>query len=517
MSIRAPRRVCSIDTAFSDTNLLAAALGKPETWATWRIILKAAFGLTLDPDEAKAFAEVAGNRSPPTQRVRELWAIVGRRGGKSRIAAALAVFIACFCKHKLAKGEIGMALVLAASQAQARTVFSYVKGFLDASAVLRQEVAGSTAHEITLRNGIVIAVHSNSFRTVRGRTLICCICDEVSFWRDESSALPDVETYRAVLPSLATTNGMLIGISTPYRKLGLLHQKHRDHFGEASDDVLVVQGNTRAFNPTLGESVIAAQRAADPTSASSEWDAEFRADISSFLDDELIEAAVEHGRPLELPPRPTGFYKAFCDASGGTGNDSYTLSVAHKERNGDKEAFVIDLVRGTTGKFDPVEVTKVFAALCKDYRCSTVQGDAYAAQWVAGAWTKTGISYVRSELPKSQIYLECIPLFTRGLVRLPDHPKLLRELRLLERVAHRGGKESVDHPKNGHDDYANAVCGVLRGLSFHLGYDRTYRAFAPNFQDEDAPAAAVQPPAADQRLHEYYRGIDLALRYGMLR
>jgi hypothetical protein len=57
--------------------------------------------------------------------------------------------------------------------------------------------------------------------------------------------------------------------------------------------------------------------------------------------------------------------------------------------------------------------------------------------------------------------LECIPLFTRGLAGLPDHPKLLRELRLLERHTHRSGKDAVDHPRNGHDDHANAVCGVL--------------------------------------------------------
>jgi hypothetical protein len=35
-----------------------------------------------------------------------------------------------------------------------------------------------------------------------------------------------------------------------------------------------------------------------------------------------------------------------------------------------------------------------------------VTGDSYAAQWVAGAWRKAGIGYFKSELPKSQIYLE---------------------------------------------------------------------------------------------------------------
>jgi hypothetical protein len=100
-----------------------------------------------------------------------------------------------------------------------------------------------------------------------------------------------------------------------------------------------------------------------------------------------------------------------------------------------------------------------------------VTGDSYAAQWVAGAWRKAGIGYFKSELPKSQIYLECLPLFASGLVRLPKSQRLLRELRLLERHTHRSGRDTVDHGRNGHDDHANAVCGVLRKMSNHLGYD----------------------------------------------
>jgi hypothetical protein len=214
------------------------------------------------------------------------------------------------------------------------------------------EIENITRSEITLRNGILIAVHSTSFRTIRGRTLIAAIFDECGFWRDES-ATPDIETYRAVMPALATTNGMLIGISTPYRKLGLLHQKHRDHFGQNDPEVLVVQGATRTFNPTLSERTIATQRAADPTAAASEWDAEFRQDLTSFLDDALIEQAVEPGRPLELPPVKDLFsgidYRAFVDPSGGTGAHSYTICIAHK----DGAQFICDLVRGTQGRFDP--------------------------------------------------------------------------------------------------------------------------------------------------------------------
>jgi hypothetical protein len=265
----------------------------------------------------------------------------------------------------------------------------------------------------------------------------------------------------------------------------------------------VVQGGTHTFNPTLSEQTIATQRAADPTGAASEWDAEFRTDISTFLDDELIDAAVEHGRPLELPPRPyPAFYRAFTDSAGGTGRDSYTIAIAHKE----VEHYHIDVVRGTRPgqKFDPATVTKEYAKLLEEYRIGSVTGDNYAAQWVQGAWRDTGMSYVQSDIPKSAIYLECLPLFTRGLVRLPDHARLLKELRLLERQTHRGGKDSVDHPRGNHDDHANAVCGVLRTLSNYLGFS-----FERMIDDGEENTAVRQLSEADQwhqfRLHQYMR------------
>jgi hypothetical protein len=86
-------------------------------------------------------------------------------------------------------------------------------------------------------------------------------------------------------------------------------------------------------------------------------------------------------------------------------------------------------------------VTQDYAQLCQQYHVASVVGDSYAAEWVKSSWVKAGISYAASDLPKSQIYLEVLPLFTRGLVRLPDHPTLLRELRLLERQTHRGGRD----------------------------------------------------------------------------
>jgi len=435
--------------------MLGAGLGDIGTWRTWLVVLKAAFGLPLTDLEREVFRTIAGERGLPLRRVRELWCVAGRRSGKSRMAAATATYLALFCRYRLVPGERGMCLVIAGSIDQAKVVFDYIVGFLQSTPTLRKEVAAIRRTEVELNNGIIIAVHACSFRTVRGRTLVACIFDEAAFWRDESSATPDIEMYRAVRPALATTDGMLIGISTPYRKAGLLHQKHKQHFG-TDGDVLVVQGGTAVFNPTLSAVVLEEERAADPTAASSEWDAEFRTDVGAYLDDETIDRAIDYDRPLELPPVEGVTYRAFVDASGG-GADAYTIAIAHREG----ERYIVDAVRGTHGAFDPQEVTRQYAALCRAYHISSVTGDNYGKDWVAGAWRDNRFEYIRSSKAKSEIYLECLPLFTRGVAHVANLPRLVRELRLLERQTHRSGKDSVVHPRGEHDDHTNVVCGVL--------------------------------------------------------
>jgi len=269
------------------------------------------------------------------------------------------------------------------------------------------------------------SIHPNSFRSIRGRTLCACVFDEVAVWRDEQSAQPDVEVYRSVLPALLTTKGMLVGISTGYRRVGLLWQKHRDHFGHDDAGTLVVQGATQQFNGTVDEAEIAAQVAADPAAARSEWFGQFRDDLSTYLSDDLIDAAIEPGRPLELSPQKGVAYRAFTDAAAGVGRgDAYTISLGHQQ----DDKFVVDVVRAVVGKFNPSEVTKQYAQLCREYHVHRVVGDNWAPGWVAQAWTDAGLEYQKSSLSKSQIYLEVLPLFARNVVRLPDHSKLIREL-----------------------------------------------------------------------------------------
>ena len=453
----------TIAEALQDEALLGAALGSPETWSTWLVALKAAFGIDLNRHERRAFAAIAGSRKPPTHKVQELWALCGRGSGKSRMAAAVACYVACFFTHDLDPGEIGFVLVLAGSKDQAGVVFHYALAFLRKSPIMRQMIESVTANEIRLTNNVVLGVHPNSYRSVRGRSLLCVVMDEVAIWRslDDSSANPDTEVYRAVRPSLARMHGsVLIGISTPLRRTGLLYDKYKNHFDTDDEDVLVVKGPTTIFNPTIDPSKIAKELAADREGATSEWLAEFRSDLTALFDEQVIEDAIDYARPLELPPRGGVKYHAFTDASAGR-NDAFTLCISHCEGNRGDEQWICDVIRGRSSPFDPRAVAEEYAALARQYHCDRIIGDAFAGEWVASAFRDAGVKYETSPLNKSALYLEALPHFNRGAASIPEHTKLIRELLTLERRVQRSGRDSVDHPKHGSDDYANALCGSL--------------------------------------------------------
>jgi phage terminase large subunit-like protein len=156
--------------------------------------------------------------------------VVGRRGGRSRIAALIAVFLAAFKSYReiLAPGERGVVMVLAADREQARVAFGYIEALLDQVPMLATLIAHRTKEEITLRNRITIRVHTASFRAVRGYTVVAAICDEIAFWRSEDSANPDVEIVNAIRPAMATVpEPLLLGSAARTRDAACCGRRSR--------------------------------------------------------------------------------------------------------------------------------------------------------------------------------------------------------------------------------------------------------------------------------------------------
>lgn len=435
-----------------------------DTWSTWRVLDKAIFGDALTAEELVIFKELTGRDEAPAEAVNEAWLVMGRRSGKDVKAASICAYLATIGElrygftKRLAPGERGVIQLLAVDRDQARVCLGYLKAFFEMP-LLRGKVAKDTAWTFELKNGLAIEVTTNDQRRVRGRTVIAVVFDEVAFWKSENTASPDTEVYSAVKPAMVTVpNSMLIGISSPYSRRGLLWNKYRAHYGKPSKTVLVAQAATWVMNPTVkrdGDFLMEAFED-DPAGAAAEFGAQFRTDVEALLTREAVDAVVTPGA-YERAPLPGLSYFGFADPSGGRA-DSYTLAIGHKEPDG---RIVLDAVRERKPPFSPEGVTEEYCKLLKSYRISRVQGDRYAGEWPAEQFRKGGITYECSAKPKSDLYRDMMPLINSGKVDLLEHDRLTTQLISLERRTSRGGRDSIDHPPGGHDDIANAVAGCL--------------------------------------------------------
>jgi hypothetical protein len=449
--------------ALSDGNLLGAALGG-DSWLAWRTLLIAAMGEPLTDEERAIFAKLTGREREPGERVAELWCVIGRRGGKSRAIAALLVYLATMADYcaQLVSGERGLVLCLARTQEQAQVVLEYVAGIIDNAPILAKMVIRRAADSLTLFNRgatIVIAVRAASFRSVRGLTCVAAVADELAFWQaEDGSANPDTEILRAVRPTLLTTRGPLIAISSPYARRGELWTTFKRDYGAQGDPlILVAHAASREMNPTLRQADIDREMDRDPAAGLAEYGAEFRTDISSYVSQEVIDSCVARGA-FELRPAAGVSYIGFVDPSGGA-SDAMALAIAH--RLGDM--LILDAAREIQPPFNPDAATTEFSTLLKAYGVAKVIGDRYAGEWVREPFRRHGIEYLVSEAPKSDIYRDALPLFNAGRAQLLDVKRLINQLCSLERRTARGGRDLIDHPQypGAHDDLANAVCGAF--------------------------------------------------------
>ena len=399
------------------------------SWNAWSAVIKAAHAEPMTDDEFATFRAVA-ERDPPTKRVREFIAAAGRGAGKDSIASLLATVAAINFdpRGKLRPGERAICMCLAVDRSQASIVFNYIASYFDTIPALRKLVTERRATSISLSNGVDIEVHTSSFRSVRGRTLLCAIFDECAFWADENSASPDTEIYNAVTPGLARMPGsQLIMISSVHKRSGLLYQRWKKYYGRDDDDVLVVKGTTLQFNPLFDADTIARSLEEDPERYGAEYNSIWRDDLTSFISRELLDSVTDRG-VMVRPPAPHTVYYAGCDPSGGR-NDSFTFSLAHRERDG---TVVLDHLYEKKAPLNPTQVVSEISNIMAEYKAKHLTGDGYAAEWVVDAFAKAGLRYEKSERDRSKVYMDTLPLFTSGRVKLLDNPKMVSQFAALE-------------------------------------------------------------------------------------
>lgn len=457
----------TLSQALSDPGLFGSTFAAPSFWP-WRVIAKLIDGLPLtEPREVELFEQCTG-RTYDRQAVRSIRRIIllaGRRAGKDRFESAVAVWRAALCadwpKHTSA-GEQAVVILLGADKKQAAILRRYCHGLL-ATPLLAREVVRTTGEVTEFRNGASLEIATNDARLVRGRSAIAVLGSECCHWRtDEHAASSDEEVVGAAEPSMAMCpdGGLLLLGSSVHRRRGYMFRQFRKLHGNEDADAVCWFAPSHVMNPKLPQHVIDKALAEDKAKASAEYLNIWREDIADFLPMDVIEAATDWG-VHERPPQPDIRYLAFSDGAGGTGKDSFTLSIVHAEADA-AQSSVVDLIRERKPRFVAADVIAEYANILRSYGITSIMSDNFGGGMHSDDWERNGIAWRLSPFNTSENYKRALSLLTSRRAHLLDNGTLRTQLAGLERRV-TSGHEIVGHPQvaSAHDDVAAAVCGAL--------------------------------------------------------
>jgi hypothetical protein len=459
----------TLTAAMCDERLLGAPFKSSSFW-TWLTLAKVIDGAPLtEPREIELFKQCTGRSRLPNRRghrgLRRLIILAGRRAGKDRFLSAVAIWRAALCanwrKH-ISAGEQAVVLLLGGDRRQAAILRRYCEGLL-AAPLLAREVSRRTGDVIEFRTGSSLEIATNDARLVRGRSAIAVLGSEVCHWRtDEAAASSDEEVVGAAEPSMAMCpdGGLLMLGSSVHRKRGLMYRQFKKLHGNDETDDICWFAPSGVMNPKLPASVVDDALANDAPRARAEFLNIWREDIDDFVPMDVVEACTDWAvreRPRQLNMR----YTAYADAAGGTGGDSFTLSLGHAE-NDAARSVVIDVVRERKPRFVAADVIAEFAILLRSYGVTEIVSDGFAGGFCSDEWQRNGIRFRPCDRSTSENYLHALPLLTSRRARLVDHAALRTQLSGLERRVV-GGHETIDHARSSsaHDDIACAVAGCL--------------------------------------------------------
>jgi len=252
--------------------------------------------------------------------------------------------------------------LLGADRKQASILRRYCEGLLEAKR-LRREIVRQHRDIIEFRNGAALEVGTNDARLIRGRSAIAVLGSECSHWKtDEEAASSDEEVVGAATPSMAMCpdGGLLMLGSSVYRKRGFMYRKYKElHGNDDAEDVCWFAASS-TMNPLLPASAVDKALEEDAHKARAEFLNVWREDLSDFIPIDVIDAATDWGI-TERPPLDGIGYVAWADAAGGTGKDSFSLAIAHRDAK--DRTVVLDLVRERKPRFVASAVVAEYAQL----------------------------------------------------------------------------------------------------------------------------------------------------------
>lgn len=447
---------------------LVAIAGLPMTLAQM-VVLKTIEGGPLDARERRMARRLTGANmlAPPKPGgYSEAYLRCGRRSGKStRIAAPLAVAaLLADVDHVLAPGEGARVLLVAPRRDQTRTLLDACSGLLDLLGVAHEKL-----NSLIRVQGLRVSIETSTADEVAGRSAsaVLVVVDEAALLPYESGAAGnDRELVAALKPTLSTTGGRFVMLSTPWGQEGVHFEKTEQLWGQLSGRGVAFRAPTWLLNSAKFPDE-ASTRAfeEDEKIWSREWAAiPGHHDSAAFSPDDL-----ESGRDKGVRQRdPVPGIAYACGYDEGGRHSARACVITHDELRstpaGSHARFtIVDFAkrwepgRGT----DHDEVMKQVAAIAGRYNNAVVQRDLFSGDAVQSALRRHATASTEVSMApqqQTQRFRDLQVLVETHRLRLLDDERLLKEMRGFRETLHQGGRISFHGSTKGGDDLVDALC-----------------------------------------------------------
>jgi hypothetical protein len=441
---------------------------------------------------------------------RQLVIRAGRRAGKSSSLCRVAVAEGLFGEHTIPPGDVGVVAFISVSRDEANQRLRTVRAILDALRVPHRPIEHGI--ELTSRP-IAFKTYVATVAGVSGFTCVAAVADEASKWRDsDSGANPASEVLGSLRPTMATQASAKMFLSSS--PLGP-DDAHATAFDAGDTDFqITAYAPTWVANPTVTE---AATHKLEPDIR--RWRREYLAEpqasaLAAFDVDAIdramgteVSASYSQCERVVLVDPTAGASDTFAYCTAGWRKHDGRAVLEIRDVSGIAEA----AKEGVTSD----KMVRDIATLARRSEATVIHSDQFEKFSLASAFTRAGFTFVPHTwtAQAKERCVEHVRMWLRdGLLALPRHERLRRELLAFEERISPSGALTFRGRQGGHDDFAmlillaalvdieGGLAGTpsgqqMKGAGLFEFFERTYGhppGYRPPVQPVPEPAECVE-------------------------
>ena len=377
-----------------------------------------------------------------------------RQSGKSEVIALKVL-------HKCLLNSGFKVLVLAPTKRQSGIIYGKIQAYLLKHEYINEKIIRMSAAYTLLDNGAEIyCLPGSNPITVRGYSPNMVIFDEAAYIKDD--------VFSALEPSMATTRGSIVMLSTPFGKQGRFYDSH------------TILDKYNRYHvpwtdcPFLDEEYIKEEmKNKTSNEIKQEYGGEFIEEADTYFPVSLIKSCIADIEPVRKPEPEWDYYLGVDPARFGTDEATYVV-VRHQQIPADeKNPDPLDFVEMVYWEYSPKSpLTDVMGRVQAmnavfNFRNIFIDGNgmgAGPADYLAEQNLPIEINPFGNK-EKQEMYSNLKVLMERsqrneGIVfQIPNHPKLIRQLSEMQYEYSSSGNFKIHHPDkaNAHDDWPDAL------------------------------------------------------------